>query len=77
MVRVLVVVGVGHEPLVDAKDAAGFKDAVNLRVNPFEGWSVHGGFDGVDGIKGGIGEGHLLWSVRRIPLSCVFEGSLP
>ena len=74
MVWVLVVVGIGHEPFVHTKDAAGFEDAVYLGVDTFEGGSVDGGFDGVDGVKGGVWEGHLLWSVRRILLSCVFEG---
>ena len=77
VVRVLVVVGIGHEPFVDAKDAAGFEDAVDLGVDTFEGGGMDGGFDGVDGVKGGIGEGHLLWFVRPIPLTCVFEGRVP
>ena len=75
--RILVVVGIGHEPFVDAKDAARFEDAVNLRVDPFEGGSVDGGFDGVDSVKGGIGEGHLLWSVSRIQPIRLSEGSIP
>ena len=77
MVRVLVIVGIGHEPFVDAKDAAGLEDAVDLGIYTFEGGSVDGSFDGVDGVKGVIGEGHLLRSVRRIQLNCAFEGSVP
>lgn len=77
MVRVLVVVGIGHEPFVDAKDAAGFEDAVDLGVDTFKRGSVDGGFDGIDGIKRCIGKRHLLWFVRQTPPTCVFEGSLP
>lgn len=55
-----VVVGVCHEPFVDAEDAAGLEDAEDLRVDALEGGGVHGGFDGVDGVEGGVWEGHLL-----------------
>jgi len=46
------VVGVGHYPLVQAEDAAGFEGAVDLRVDASEGGGVDGGFDGVGGVEG-------------------------
>ena len=60
VVRVGVVVGVGHEPFVDAEDAAGLEDAEDLAVDAFEGRGVDGGFDGVDSVEGIRGKGHLL-----------------
>ena len=77
MVRVLIIVGIGHEPFVDAKDAARFEDAVDLGIDTFKRGGMDGGFDGVDGVKCGIGEGHLLCFVRRVSLSCLIEGSVP
>lgn len=65
MVLVGVVVVVGHEPFVDAEDAAGFEDAVDLGVDAFEGGGMDGCFDGVDGVEAVFWEGHLLWSVRE------------
>lgn len=64
--RVGIVVRVGHEPFVDAKDAARFEDAEDLRVDTLQGGGVHGGFDGVDGVEGIVREGHLLVTgIRR------------
>ena len=51
MLGVGIVVLVGHQPFVDAEDAAGLEDAEDLRVDAFEGRRVHGGFDGVDGVE--------------------------
>ena len=62
---ILVVVAIGHEPFVDTEHAAGFEDAIDLGVDPFEGGSVDGGFDGVDGVEGVGWEGHLLCQVNR------------
>jgi len=56
VVGVVVVVGVGHKPFVDAEDATRFEDAVDLGVDAFEGGGVDGGFDGVDGVEGVFGE---------------------
>jgi hypothetical protein len=60
VVGVIVVVGVGHEPLVDTENTAGLQDAENLAVNALEGRCVDSGLDGVDGIEGVVREGHLL-----------------
>jgi len=54
------VVGVGHHPLVDAEDAAGFEDAEDLGVDAFEGGGVDGGFDGVGGVESIFGEVDFL-----------------
>ena len=62
VVWVRVIVVISHEPFVDAEDAAGFEDAVDLGVDSFEGGGVHGGFDGVDAVEGVVWEGHLLTS---------------
>ena len=60
VVRIRVVVGVGHEPFVDAEHAAGFQDTEDLAVDAFERGGVDGGFDSVDGVEGIGGKGHLL-----------------
>lgn len=60
MVRVLVVVLVGHEPFIDSKDATGLENAKNFRVNGREGWRMDCGFDCVDGVKRVVRKGHLL-----------------
>lgn len=57
---VVVVVGICHEPFVNAEDAAGFEHAENLGVDALEGGGVHGGFDCIDGVKAVVWEGHLL-----------------
>ena len=53
-----------HEPLVDAEDAVGFKDASDFSVDPAEGRGVDGGFGGVDEVEGVIWEGDVLWLHR-------------
>lgn len=57
---VVVVVVVGHEPFIHAKDTAGLEDAEDFTVDAFELGSVDGGLDGVDGVEGVIRKGHLL-----------------
>lgn len=59
VVQVVVVVLVGHEPLVDAKDAAGLEDAEDLAVDALERGGVDGSLDGVDGVERVVGEAHL------------------
>ena len=54
------VVGVGHDPFVDAEDAAWLEHAEDLRVDAFEGRGVDGGFDGVGGVEGIFGEVDFL-----------------
>lgn len=66
VVLVVVVVLVGHEPLVDAKDAAGLEHAVDLAVDALQRGGVHSGLDGVDAVEGVIREGHLLHDVRAL-----------
>lgn len=56
---VVVVVVVGHEPFIDTKDTTGLEDTVDLAIDTLELGSVDGGLNGVDGIEGVIGEGHL------------------
>ena len=56
---VVVVVIVGHQPLVDTEGAAGLEDAENLRVDTDQLGSVHGGLNGVNGIEAVVGELHL------------------
>jgi hypothetical protein len=59
VVRIVVVVFVGHQPLVDAEDAAGLENAEDLAVDALETGSVDGGLDGVDGVEGVVREVHL------------------
>ena len=60
-----VIIIVGHEPFIDAKDATRLEDTVDLAVHTFEGGSVHGGFNGIDAVEGVFWERHLLFSVSR------------
>jgi hypothetical protein len=57
--RVVVVVFVGHQPLVDTEDAAGLEHAEDLAVDALEAGSVDGGLDGVDGVERIVREVHL------------------
>jgi hypothetical protein len=65
VVRVVVIVVVGHEPLVDTEHTAGLQDAEDLAVDALEGRCVDGGLDGVDCIEGVVGERHLLVPVSE------------
>lgn len=56
---VLVVVLVGHQPLVDTEGAAGLENAEDLRVDANQLGSVHSSLDGVDGVEAVVGELHL------------------
>ena len=72
------VVGVGHDPLVDAEDAAWLEHAEDLGVEAFEGRGVDGGFDGVGGVEGIFGEVDFLGkavagqldSLKRVEMLC-------
>jgi hypothetical protein len=60
VVRVVVVVLVRHEPLIDAKDTTGLEDAEDLAVDTLEGGCVHSSLDSVDSVEGVVRERHLL-----------------
>lgn len=60
MAEVVVVVLIGHEPLVDTKDTTGLEDAVDLAVDTLKGRGVDGSLDGVDSVESVLLEGHLL-----------------
>ena len=76
MLRVLVVVGVRHEPFVHAEDAAGLQHTENLRVHAFERGGVHSGFDSVDSVEAVRGKRHLLlkWLGVKVGRRDVLEG---
>ena len=57
---VVVVIGVGHQPLVDTKGTTRLEDTEDLAVNALEGGSVAGGLDGIDGVEGVVGERDVL-----------------
>ena len=59
VVKVVVVILISHEPLVDTEDATGLQDTEDLAVDTLKSGSVDSGLDGVDGIKGVILETHL------------------
>lgn len=52
------VVLVGHDPLIAAKDAAGFEDPVSLAIDTLETRGVDGGLDRVAGVESGLVKGH-------------------
>ena len=56
---VVVVIVVGHEPLIDTENTTGLEDTVDLTVDTLELGSVDGSLDGVDGIERVVRERHL------------------
>lgn len=56
---VLVVVLVGHEPLVDTEDTTRLEHTLDLLVDSDELGGVDGGLDSVDSVEGVVGELHL------------------
>lgn len=60
VVEVVVVVVVGHEPLVNTKDTTGLEDTEDLAVDALESRGVDSSLDSVDGIKAVVRERHLL-----------------
>src|SRR5690606_27924946 len=59
MLWVLLVVYVGHEPLVDTEASTWLQDLVNLAVNTLQRWGVNGSLDGVNEVEGVWLEAHL------------------
>lgn len=57
--EVVVVVVLGHEPLVDTESTTGLEHTVNLAVDALEGGGVDGSLNGVDGVEAVVLEGHL------------------
>ena len=60
VVGVVVVVRIGHEPLVDTEDTAGLQYTEDLAVDTLEGGGVDSSLDGVNSIEGVVRERHLL-----------------
>lgn len=56
---VLLIVVVGHEPLVDTEASSWLQDLEDLAVDTLEGWGVDGSLDGVDVVEGVWLEAHL------------------
>lgn len=56
---IVVVVLVGHEPLVDGEGTAGLEDTEDLAVDTDELGGVDGGLNGVDSVEAVVGEVHL------------------
>lgn len=54
------VVGIGHDPFIDAEDAAWLEHAEDLGVDAFEGRGVDGGLNGVGSVEGTFGEVDFL-----------------
>lgn len=59
VLRVVVVILVSHEPLVDTKHTTGLQHTENLLVNTLQLGSVDSRLDGINGIEGVVGEAHL------------------
>ncbi len=59
VVKVVVVVIISHEPLVDTKDTTGLEHTEDFAIDALEGGGMDGGLDGIDSIEAVVGKGHL------------------
>jgi len=81
--RDLGIVLVAKEPFISGVGSTGFEDAKDFRVDTFEGGGVTGCFDGVDAVKGIVGEGHFheisldeSYVLRQTALGSIVRSSL-
>jgi len=58
--EIVLVVFVGHAPLIAGVLAAGLKDTEDFAVSHLELWGVNSSLDGEDGVEGGVSNGHLV-----------------
>lgn len=61
--EVIVVVLVGHEPLVHTEDTTGLENSEDLAVDTLKSRGVASSLNGIDGIEAVVREGHLLKGV--------------
>lgn len=66
VLEVVVVVLVGHQPLVHTELAAGLEHSVDFAIDANKLGGVDGGLDGVNGIEGVVRERHLLIRVSTV-----------
>jgi hypothetical protein len=60
MLWVVIIVVIGHEPLVNPEYTSGLEDLEDFGIDVFQRWVVSSGFDGVDGVEGFRRKWHLL-----------------
>lgn len=60
VLEVIIVVLLGHQPLIDTEDTTGLENAEDLAVDTLKSRGVDGSLDGVDGVEAVVGEVHLL-----------------
>jgi hypothetical protein len=58
--EVVIVILIGHEPLINTENATRLKHSEDLAVDTLEGRSVTGSLNGIDSIEAVVREGHLL-----------------
>jgi hypothetical protein len=58
--EVIIIILVGHEPLIDTENTTRLENSEDLTVDAFEGRGVAGSLNGINSIKAVVREGHLL-----------------